>query len=861
MTQPERTISLVDDQGRIYDVPEGLAHDYVSQGRLVPATQDEVRLYDKRKELAGGTAALEAGARGIAETATIGLSEKVLHEFGADPERTRLLQEEQSAAHAVGEVLGMFAPGGLGKLAVRGAGAAGKGAQMALASRAVRPGFTRAAELAARGAVEGGYYGASQAVAESAIDDDFTAEEALSMVGTNALFGLGAELGTAALLKGGAIVGRRAAGGARKVAARARKKFGPLADGDVAGAAKEAALSGWFRAAGVATGKGEDAIRTLWNTRRLAGGEGDEILKAARKKTDEAVQSYLKSSKRMVKRQTSAPTADTVRSAVPDADSAVRASRRAVDEFAADIEELKSLGADDLVRDVERIRKRLNKADAGSAFVQVDDLRNTAFKYVNRAGNKIAHPRTGPATADKLHSAGAIAQRIADRSQRLLGDSEVWGTAALAHTEKQGAGRAMLELQTELEERFTAGGFKKQVLGDSSIDSKKLDAYLKNLGDPSLGMEHELTIQRLAQTEDELSRLAQRAGSETSADVMEALNATRALREQIGAAKETMAARRAWEDVRGAQWSEYAPMVAGYLSGTPAVGAAVSAVGRPAEMIQTFAAAESLWKKALKRDSSLLNKTRRALKTSKPKERLSDALKRVREIKTPRSSAALAVFGSTREEQSRTFRETVQGIRMVARDPRSAVDYLGPNLAQLAAESPRQAATVVERTIRTARYLNDTILSPQQVSIFAPQLGHIPPSYSEMQRLGHVLRVLETPEAIIDDIESGHVSRDAVQALQQLRPSTYQRMQEHFVNELGDVTEPPPYQRLLAMSVAFGIPGHPTLQPDSILRLQGLLAAQGQQEQQQPPPPPSRQPSFSQDRLTAAQRLQRGMEG
>lgn len=171
-------------------------------------TESEQRAFDRPM-----TAALAGAARGL----SFGLSDVALTKTGVvNPETLRKLREYNPMASITGEVGGIVAPallsGGTSLLAqgARGAGLAVKGVSALgaatesailtklgteAAKTTARNVLERVAATGARGAVEGGFYGAGQIVSESAIGDvPLTAEKVLGTVGLSVLLGGGANI-------------------------------------------------------------------------------------------------------------------------------------------------------------------------------------------------------------------------------------------------------------------------------------------------------------------------------------------------------------------------------------------------------------------------------------------------------------------------------------------------------------------------------------------------------------------------------------------------------------------------------------------------------------------------------------------
>lgn len=233
--------------GKVATKAEGTAHDleqqYQAQGTAEKITGAAKFLgpLGWAANLANGGMApptLEAYGEGVQQGATAGFGASMhkaaigaIHgqpEAQAYADRTDQLETAHPTAHAAGEVVGMVAPalvGAAGAIAPAGAisalgagveagvGAAGRALGYEGASALGRAGMA-AAQLGARGAVEGGAFGASQYAGDALLHDvPMTTDKLFAATGTGALWGAGggALLGAAGSL---AASGASAAGSA-----------------------------------------------------------------------------------------------------------------------------------------------------------------------------------------------------------------------------------------------------------------------------------------------------------------------------------------------------------------------------------------------------------------------------------------------------------------------------------------------------------------------------------------------------------------------------------------------------------------------------------------------------------------------
>lgn len=194
-------------------------------GQLGYAYVPEGEVAAERRQAEYEDRGLEAAAAGVARGATLGLSDVALTSTGVvEDETLRGLEEFNEYASAGGEVVGVAAPAIFSGGAYAPAGIASR-----VATRAAAKLTTNAVgRTALAGAIEGGFFGAGQAVSEDALGQaPLTAQKLVADVGTNALLGLG----------GGAAFGALE----RKIAGAAAREGVEVAAGQVDDAARAVA--------------------------------------------------------------------------------------------------------------------------------------------------------------------------------------------------------------------------------------------------------------------------------------------------------------------------------------------------------------------------------------------------------------------------------------------------------------------------------------------------------------------------------------------------------------------------------------------------------------------------------------------
>lgn len=265
--------TVVRDAGDQITVPADELESYVQsrpEAEVTPTTEAQAAHAEhiKGKTYGGAAGTLAASGAGLARGLTLSGSDYLLQAMGVDPEALQSLREVNPAASLVGEIGGAVAPA----LLSGGASTAVSGGRLAAglartpAGLATRLGEGIAARGAARGfggrvlargagaGAEGALFGAAEGSTELALSDEpIDAERAVSVLGTNALFGagLGAGVGVGATAAGAGLKGigggmRRAKKALDDFRARQSKEGGSALVDEVASYHRKRGDSGAF---------------------------------------------------------------------------------------------------------------------------------------------------------------------------------------------------------------------------------------------------------------------------------------------------------------------------------------------------------------------------------------------------------------------------------------------------------------------------------------------------------------------------------------------------------------------------------------------------------------------------------------
>lgn len=108
------------------------------------------------------------------------------------------------------------------------------------------------------------------------------------------------------------------------------------------------------------------------------------------------------------------------------------------------------------------------------------------------------------------------------------------------------------------------------------------------------------------------------------------------------------------------------------------------------------------------------------------------------------------------------------------------------------------------------------------------------PSKRKIAQFSRYVAAVENPLSVVDDLERGHVSAEAAEALRTVYPRLHQTIVASLVEKLGTDPTKVPYSDRVSLSLLFGVPFDSTLQPRFVARIQQHYAQQPNEAQPQP---------------------------
>jgi hypothetical protein len=865
------------------------------------ASQQEVLERAKSAKYGEGVAnELRAGAEATARAATLGLSDVAISELGGDGAREGLREREERnpLAAATGTGLGIaataLASGGTGTLAkalsATPAGLAIRGGQALeagvltgrLAATADQVGaaaqaagaYRKAAALAAGGALENSVFGAGEAVSDWALNPDAqerTAERLMASMKDRA--GSGALLG--GLAAGGLSLTGSALGKGSKLALERVKKAlgkGEAAAGEAgltrAASAETRAATATAENAGTVTAELE-----LGAGKELKGGPLQELADGATAR------------KRFSERQQLATTqvSDDITKLNTVSDELVGRTAATEQKEAAWSKLMKEAPPPNLdvtnqetVAHLEALDSELELASSQSNLYEKRGM--AAFKAVTEdigeisAGMRMARTPEELATnmrgLDRLktrlgrirnnlesganpdQAAAAVLNKHYEGLRQMLESADNWGEGAAAlQRDNNAAITSYLDYSRSFETRFALERTHRTVKSSrdpfarvAEADPAKIGPALNGLGSAESAKLEDVLITGPQRQAEMLETLGKNLGwgPEKMAKVREA----RAAADRI--AKHTDELKGLAR--KGDRWDETIanlqniPWVGGGLAKLKvSTGNALSlALNSGAGVAEGGAARLGAMQRVYMASQGVATKIGEA--TERYARTAGSGTARVARL------TASATTGDTRADRNQRFDKAYASVSEFQRAPQAALGRVFRVQHSLGTIAPVLANAYADKTIRAAQFLAGKMPGRDaDVHLFSKQADGVQPpphvSDDEKREFLKYVDAVEHPLSLLDELESGRVRPQTVEAVQAVYPKLYADIRDGVLDNLDKAEATPPYQARLSLGILFDLPTDAALEPDFLQMLQATgenAAASPQEAQAQATLSPSR---------------------
>ena len=374
------------------------------------------------------------------------------------------------------------------------------------------------------------------------------------------------------------------------------------------------------------------------------------------------------------------------------------------------------------------------------------------------------------------------------------------------------------------------------------VDAAKADAYVGGLTNPNNDLTHRAVRGYVEGTRDFANAVAEAFDLPAGkvAEVRRVAENAAAFGQTIDKTEKTLALANQLQALRATEQGGVTALggaAGGAMLGGPlgaVAGAALGAVARPGQAIVQLAALERI----VQRVDSKITAGVRGFLDETPRRALQAA---------GRASRAMVPLGVYRR-QAEEFLSNPPPPAAVQARVEAATGTLG-NAA------PGVTAHIAAKAAAAYGALANRAPQKDSVSPLAPA-RNLRGSDTVVNSFGKYLRTLSEPLSIFDDLKSGRVSRESVDALRENYPSLYRDVQAKLVDELARKGKTLSYQKRVQLGVLFDVPADASMTPEMFATLQNTFVqgASQQADEGVPSPIPRRKIDVASAVTTEAQK-------
>lgn len=189
-----------------------------------------------------------------------------------------------------------------------------------------------------------------------------------------------------------------------------------------------------------------------------------------------------------------------------------------------------------------------------------------------------------------------------------------------------------------------------------------------------------------------------------------------------------------------------------------------------------------------------------------------------------RAGAIVAVLGRNKIE----FEKRQEELAVLQQDPEKLLNRIANNIQGIAEEDPAVGMELSNIAMRSFEFLQSKMPKTPQAPVGFSKKS-VPPSDAELMKWNRYILAVENPLSIVDDLQGRVLTKEAVEAVQNIYPGLYQKITEQVMKLAGEKKDMS-YQDRLQMNILLGSATDGTLSPGFISRMQGGAKKQAEQQ-------------------------------
>lgn len=192
-------------------------------------------------------------------------------------------------------------------------------------------------------------------------------------------------------------------------------------------------------------------------------------------------------------------------------------------------------------------------------------------------------------------------------------------------------------------------------------------------------------------------------------------------------------------------------------------------------------------------------------------------------LATPSPVRSAATYMATAKTHREAYEKSAAEVRAAAANPGALAEQVAQSMLHFSGYAPKTAAAAATTAVRGATFLASK-LPPSRVDT-----NSLTPQFEKPDKMASDVEIakwmkqrdaVNDPVSVLNDVKTGRVSREQIEALKAVYPQIYAQMCEQVQRALIDAKRPLSYEERVRIGVLLDMPTDKTLQPDFINRMQ-----------------------------------------
>lgn len=172
------------------------------------------------------------------------------------------------------------------------------------------------------------------------------------------------------------------------------------------------------------------------------------------------------------------------------------------------------------------------------------------------------------------------------------------------------------------------------------------------------------------------------------------------------------------------------------------------------------------------------------------------------------------------KNKQQAFENASKNITALLQDSEKLTERLAIATGRLQQAAPNISSEVHNTLVRGLQFLSNKLPRPMNSGsdMMFPKQYH--PTSVELAKFERYLQAVESPVSVLEDLESGAISREHTEALKEVYPAFYAKLQSDVLDYVAENPDKLSYSRKVQLGILLDIPTDESLTPQAILGLQ-----------------------------------------